>query len=738
MELKDYIWMLRRRLHWFLLVSGSVFIVYAVLAYRELPRFKASGQLKLAITESETRLAAFGPAYGIQLPFYTLPTRIEGLKSEDVLWAAAILTRAAGKSVLPTPIEWTKVGLEDAEMALAGDAFLAKSPEDREEEVKRLAAHLEVTGRGEGYQTVLLTFEAELQEEAQLTAGAIARAAELISIRDSTKPFVAIHKMLQEKRGNAQREIDAIRARLGHMAEDELVKLGKLRDKALADVGVHEQKLESLQAEGARLDREIQRLIKEAASTTNFFGVHKPVSRESLGLYLQWRQQSLDLDSLMRRRLQVVTREHPELKQFEADKAFREQELARSLDLQQNFDVATKLREEKEIAFERDAEEKHLGRSRDAFKAHEDEYSKKKKQWQPEWDKLHKAEREVDKLDDALREVENLSTLQREAKSVTVTKWPGKPEPVPSGRRQSAGMWAAVALLLGFAAAYFFEYIDTNISTDYDIRRHLNIPVIGIVPEILGGEETILSRVPAKSPLSEIFHASATILRASMLEAGMKTLVITSANPREGKTTVGVNLAVALARKGLRTVIVDTDLRIPQIHAWLGVPNNVGVTSLVEGRLQAMEALAQVTGSDKPAEYLQTTEIHNLFVLPSGPVPTSPVHIIESKAMRNLVEEMRNFADVVIFDSPPVCTVGDALSLATIADGVLFVIGSGYCERRDVSWAKHLLTNIQARLLGAMLNRAHAKHGVEYYYYHGYYYDYSERGRSRKSVRKRR
>lgn len=204
----------------------------------------------------------------------------------------------------------------------------------------------------------------------------------------------------------------------------------------------------------------------------------------------------------------------------------------------------------------------------------------------------------------------------------------------------------------------------------------------------------MLTRLPSKCPIAEVFHLTATVLHAKMSGADQKTLLVTSANAREGKTTIAIDLAVGFARKGLRTVLVDADLRRSAVHALLGLPNEVGVSTLA--------------GSGLVAERGQATAVPNLFVLTAGPAPASPFELVNSKGMCDLVAGLKASADVVVVDSPPFNLAGDAGTLATLADACLLVVAAGIAHRDEVAFAKQGLLDVRATLLGVFLNRARA------------------------------
>lgn len=297
-----------------------------------------------------------------------------------------------------------------------------------------------------------------------------------------------------------------------------------------------------------------------------------------------------------------------------------------------------------------------------------------------------------------------------------------KAVPVTASLTQPLTLMALMALILAVTVAYLFEYLDTKVHSDYDIRRHLNLPVLSIFERLPRGESPLLLDITARHPIAEAFHRAATILRTGMQETEDKVMMVTSAVPEEGKTTMAVNLGVSFARKGLRVLLLDGDLRIPQLHHVFGVDNAEGLATLparIEGEVS--EALKS---------RLHKTGVEGLDVVVGGPTPEQPMGVLESPALAQVIEWARSTYDIVIFDTPPVTSVGDALVLAQHCDGVLMVVGAGIADRRTVTWAKHLLGTVKAKMYGAALNLAQKDRTSQYYYY--YYYQYGA-----KSVRSR-
>lgn len=204
---------------------------------------------------------------------------------------------------------------------------------------------------------------------------------------------------------------------------------------------------------------------------------------------------------------------------------------------------------------------------------------------------------------------------------------------------------------------------------------------------------------------AEAFRVLRTNLQFMGLDKPVKTILITSATPGEGKTTTAINLAIAFAQTGAKVLLIDADLRRPTVAKVLGVENWKGLTSAL---------LTQ----DEPEDFLVQTAIPGLSVLTSGPLPPNPAELVGSGRMGRLLEHLAERFDVVLVDSPPVLAVTDACVLAPKVDGALMVVRSGKVEREKAVRAKEALTAVKANLLGVVLGDVSQKHGEGYYYYY--------------------
>ncbi len=268
----------------------------------------------------------------------------------------------------------------------------------------------------------------------------------------------------------------------------------------------------------------------------------------------------------------------------------------------------------------------------------------------------------------------------------------------------------AVGLTLGIALAFGLDYLDDTIKTPEDITRRLNVPFLGLVPAVRGDRPPILS-----GPVPHDFGEAYRTLRTSLVftSGGDRTrvIVVTSAQPLEGKTTTACNLAIVLSLGGSRVLLVDGDMRRPGVHRTLRVQNTVGLSHLLVGQARVREAI-------------QRTDDPNLYVLTAGRTPPNPSELLASERMKRLVENLATGPfDWVIIDTPPVLAVTDAVVLTPFVSGVVFVLGSEMTRRRLAERAVEMLSVSKPHVVGAVLNRVNfERHKYYYSRYYGYQY----------------
>ncbi|MDO8671987.1 MAG: CpsD/CapB family tyrosine-protein kinase [Dehalococcoidia bacterium] len=219
----------------------------------------------------------------------------------------------------------------------------------------------------------------------------------------------------------------------------------------------------------------------------------------------------------------------------------------------------------------------------------------------------------------------------------------------------------------------------------------------------IDGRDRLVTFSNPRSPIAEAYRQLRTNIQFSSLDKTLRSLLVTSTSPEEGKSTTLANLAVAIAQTGSRVILVDCDLRRPTIHSIFGLGNAAGLTSVV---------------LDPASRHLplQDSGIENLQILSSGPLPPNPSELLGSRRMGEVIDLLESEADMVLFDSPPIIAVTDAAILATRVDGVILVINAGKTKRELARKAKALLEKVNANILGVVLNNMKFDSSLNHYY----------------------
>ncbi|MBI4300073.1 MAG: polysaccharide biosynthesis tyrosine autokinase, partial [Chloroflexi bacterium] len=269
---------------------------------------------------------------------------------------------------------------------------------------------------------------------------------------------------------------------------------------------------------------------------------------------------------------------------------------------------------------------------------------------------------------------------------------------------------ALAGLVVGLLGSVVLEYMDDTVKSSDEILNALGITALGTLPRNrLGTGPELVTSFDDRSPATESYRALRTNLQFAAIDKSLSSILVTSPLPREGKTTTVANLGIVMAQTGLNTILVDTDLRLPTLNRFFNLPNHQGVTSVLLSTDTDVETA------------LQHTDVPNLRVLTSGPIPPNPPELLASERMKGLIRQLKAIADIVIFDTPPVLAVTDAAVLAQEVDGAMLVFAAGETRRGASVQARDALKAVGANIIGAALNKSSSS-GYAYYYYYSYYY----------------
>jgi len=327
----------------------------------------------------------------------------------------------------------------------------------------------------------------------------------------------------------------------------------------------------------------------------------------------------------------------------------------------------------------------------------------------------------------------NISIIDR----AEIPKYPVSPK-----KKLNLFLALLMGLFGGVGLCFVFEYLDNTVKGPEDVERLAELPSLGVIPYFAPGEVKnisgsyrylkhkypygasnpasqemlknikeieLINHIYPKFTISEDYRTVRTSILLSNADTPPKTIVFSSALPREGKTSTVVNMAVSFSQLDEKVLVVDSDLRKPRLHRIFKTRNLGGLTGYLTGKIELKDAV-------------QKTSIKNIWILPSGPIPPNPAELLNSKKMKEMVEEVKKAFDVVLFDTPPILAVIDALIVSSLADTSILVISAGKLTRKPFLNAVGELRRAKAKIIGVVFNRYQVRKG-DYFYmdYYGYY-----------------
>ncbi len=724
MSLQDYLRVVFKRKWIILICAFTIFVTSIVYTSKLVPRYVASGRVELNYQSTLATLLADALLYKGN----ELATAINFATSMPVMERAAHILGMVG-------------------------------PQSTKAEVLAAASTLQAgaSASGDGQTNfITVTF---IHSDPSFCASAVDAITEAFSKEyraRNTRDADQIKLFLEEQMRMAEAKLIA--------AENELLLLKQRREYVELEPGVRYdiERAANMDAEFARVRAErqqaeiqMQRLAAEARD--------EQPSRESQELLQndprlrEIRKRLLDAEIVLATRLRALTPMHPEVKQAEAD--------VRRLRTELELSIAELLVDQRKGLEGRlealRAREKELERAVPRLRIAREELPRQQMEQARIERLIAMQEKLYNFFRDKLEEKKYDDMVSRD-NSINVVERAAIPQhPVYPNRTTNAMVGLAIGLILGFALAFVVEAMDTSIGTIEDVERTTGLSVLGVIPSISVDEEEAMmaekavvtfdpdrvrsrdikerlleldasARQPApgaglykpqlitfydpKSPISEAYRTLRTNVQFKGFLGNAKTLTVTSSGPQEGKTTTLCNLAVAMAQTGQKVLAVGCNLRRPALHKMFGIRKKPGVTDVL-------------IGARTWQEVVQPTGIENLDAFCSGPIPPNPSELLSSPEMSEMIRQVREAYDIVIFDCPPVLPVTDAAVLSSKVDCVLMVYYVGRAAREALLRAKVQLENVGARILGVVLNHipAEGRLGYSYYYYHYHYYGESSR-----------
>jgi polysaccharide biosynthesis transport protein len=327
---------------------------------------------------------------------------------------------------------------------------------------------------------------------------------------------------------------------------------------------------------------------------------------------------------------------------------------------------------------------------------------------------------------DGVRQRAQAETMEMAMPRVAVSvKQVAEPSAFPARPRVglNLALGGLIGLVLGVGLAFFIEYLDTSVKTMEDVENLLGVPVLAIIPQNV----RLLHREAGDSPDSEAYRILRTNIEFNRKTPEANSISIASGGPGEGKSTTVSNLGYISAQGAYKTLIVDADLRRPVQHLHFDLDNQTGLTNYLTSNL-------------KLEDVIRPTAVQNLFVLPSGALPSDAVGILNSQRMSDMIAELKMRYDLIILDSPPMLGVSDASVISSEVDQTIIVVQHRRFPRAMLTRVKQAIVGVGGTVLGVVLNNVDLRHDQNYYYYTNYYGYYhprdtqSSRNRSRITV----
>jgi len=329
-------------------------------------------------------------------------------------------------------------------------------------------------------------------------------------------------------------------------------------------------------------------------------------------------------------------------------------------------------------------------------------------------------EETVEAISDYVQELNRIIKAQDTVR-VSLAQAPIKPEERSFPQVFMLPIVVVLAMGLAVGLAFLLEFMDTSVRTPADVVKHLNVAMLGVVPDVDDEEIAIeqvemATRDAPQSMIAEAFRNIRTNLHFSAPAERQRTIVVTSPRPEDGKTTVAANLAVSLGQAGRRVLLVDANLRRPALQRFFAREDGKGLSNYLVGDIDFASAV-------------KTTSSNNVDVILSGPIPPNPAELLGSRRLTELVEEAKKRYDQIVFDAPPAPLASDPLVLGTVSDGVILVCRAGENSRGLAQRVLGLLSRVNAHLFGVVLNAAQVRRGGYFREQLRTFYDYQSESR---------
>ena len=315
-----------------------------------------------------------------------------------------------------------------------------------------------------------------------------------------------------------------------------------------------------------------------------------------------------------------------------------------------------------------------------------------------------------------LQSYSQLRLAEAQSTSTVIQKDPAVSNPIPVRPLplRNALLAAVVGLMLAGGLILLIEYLDDTIRDPQEITRKWGVPILGMITRYRSNGSPLITLKQPRSPVSEAFRSLRTNLEYAAVDSPLKTILVTSPSPQDGKTTIVSNLACVIAQGDRSVVVVDADLRRPQVHRFFQLFNRLGLSNQL------------IRPQDRSDFSLQDTELPGLKVVTSGRLPPDPSELLGSNKMQEMLASLTAQFDCVIIDSPPALMVTDAVVLSTRVSGVILVVKPSVTKRAELQHVIEQIKHVNARILGVVVNDVDVGRS-RYYYYRRYHSSYKNK-----------
>lgn len=317
-------------------------------------------------------------------------------------------------------------------------------------------------------------------------------------------------------------------------------------------------------------------------------------------------------------------------------------------------------------------------------------------------------------------------------KPATVSTVPVSPKPFRTG-----AMALFVSLIGGVGIAFGMEHLDTKVRSTDEVSKRVGTPILATVPVVANMNGSLITLSHPLGACAEAYRMLKTNLGYIEPDKEIKTIMVTSPEPGEGKSTTIANLAITMARAGQKVIVIEADWRRPKLDKYFKLESTIGITNALSGNCSFREALQMIdakdlvisgnNGYEPQRAYEQDPQsldgVKPIYCATSGPIPPNPGELASSDKLRTLIDEASQYADFVLIDAPPFGVVGDAASIAANVDGVVMVVRLAQTAKRSLGLMQNFMDSVPSKILGLVITDANAG-GTYSYNYGGYYYSY--------------